>query len=328
MSEPSVAELVSGIFARDRASIGRALTWLESSAPRHRARTHELLVLLCERPRKSSIRVGLSGPPGAGKSTLIEALGTRLVAEGHAVGVLAVDPSSARSGGSIMGDKTRMPNLSRDPSAFVRPSPNRSTLGGVGPGTREQRLVLEAAGFDVVVIETVGVGQSEIEVASMVDTFLLLWLPDSGDELQGIKRGIVELADVVLIAKADADRRAAAEVARLELESALHYLRRDDAWATKVCPVSAREGTGLEAAWNFVLEHRAATEGTRAAHRAEQDVRAMWRAIETGLLERARSVAHASAHQLEEEVRAGRLPALVAASRWLEHAPAVSAWRP
>lgn len=317
--EVSVDAYVAGVRAADRAVLGRALTLIESNAERHRARAEELLVRLLPHAG-GAVRCGITGVPGAGKSTFLEALGTRLTAGGAKVAVLAVDPTSTKSGGSILGDKTRMAALARDPRAFVRPSPSGGALGGVARKTREAMLVCEAAGFDVVIVETVGVGQSETEVASMVDTFALLWLPSSGDELQGIKRGIVELADVVVVNKADGERVAAAERAAAELSAALRYLAPStEGWAVPVRTASALEGRGVDEVWSAIESHRAHLErtGQLASRRRAQEVAAMWRAVELELVRRvhARDDLRALAASLEREVASGALPAAVAASR-------------
>jgi LAO/AO transport system kinase len=260
--------------------------------------------------------------PGAGKSTFLEALGTMLTGRGERVAVLAIDPTSQKSGGSILGDKTRMPRLARDDRAFVRPSPSGGAIGGVAPRTREALAVCEAAGYGVVIVETVGVGQSETAVAGMVDTFVLLWLPSSGDELQGIKRGIVELADVVVINKADGERKAAAERAAAEVSAALRYLEPTaPGWRTPVLTASALEGTNVAAVWDAITSHRGLLE--RAAllepRRREQEVAAMWRAVDAEALRGLRASTRAA--RLEAEVRAGRLPTTVAARRILgDHA--------
>ena len=317
----SVDDYVRGVLEGDRAVLGRTLTLVESRAERHRVLAGEVLTRLLPYGGRA-LRVGLTGVPGAGKSTLLEALGSRLTAGGTRVAVLAVDPTSARSGGSILGDKTRMIRLARDPLAFVWPSPSGGALGGVTRRTRESIIVLEAAGFDAVIVETVGVGQSEVAVASMVDTFVLLWLPGSGDELQGIKRGIVELADVVVVHKADGVMRTAAEVTAGEVRAALRYLAPTlEGWTTEVVTASSTEGTNLEAVWDAVLDHRRALElgGRLATRRAAQAVSAMWGAAEDSVLVRWRSdpAIRSTAASLEEAVAAGHLPPTIAAERLL-----------
>ncbi len=257
MSTPSVDDLVAGLQAGDRAMLGRAITLVESRSPRHADKAARLLTALMP-ATGSAWRVGITGVPGVGKSTFIEVLGLSLVRRKRRVAVLAVDPSSRISGGSILGDKTRMAELGAEPAAFIRPSPASGTLGGVARRTREALLVCEAAGFDVVLVETVGVGQSEHAVAGMVDTFLLLALAGAGDELQGIKRGILELVDVVCINKADGDQKLRAERAAAEYGSALRLLRASEPdWQPKVLTASALEGTGIDAVWDAVEGHRA-----------------------------------------------------------------------
>src|SRR5437667_3185288 len=234
-----MSELAAQIVSGDRRALARGITLVESTRPDHRAEAEGLLAELLA-TTGNAIRVGISGAPGSGKSTLIEALGLHVVDEGHRVAVLAVDPSSTRSGGSILGDKTRMGELTRHRDAFVRPSPTGGTLGGVARRTREAMLVCEAAGFDVVIVETVGVGQSEVRVAAMVDLFLVLVAPGAGDELQGLKRGIMELADLVVVNKADGDPAAAAGVTPADYASALHPVRpRNPRWTPRVLTCSA-----------------------------------------------------------------------------------------
>lgn len=266
--------LAGGVAAGDRRALARAITLVESARADHRAAALDLLDRLAPLGREA-LRIGLSGTPGVGKSTFIEAFGLFLTGQGLRVAVLAVDPSSARTGGSILGDKTRMERLSRDPSAFIRPSPSRSELGGVARRTREAVVLCEAAGFDVVIVETVGVGQSETMVAGMSDLFLLLLAPAGGDELQGVKRGIMEIADLILVNKADGDLKPAAMRTCADYAGALRLLRRrpqDPPGFPKAMTVSASEGTGLEAAWAAMGEltgwRRA--EGHWAARRAAQ----------------------------------------------------------
>ena len=246
---PPAEELAAAVRAGDRTAIGRALTLVESRLPAHQEQARELLALLAAVNAGASLRVGVSGPPGAGKSTLIEALGGHLLEAGHRVAVLAVDPSSAVTGGSILGDKTRMARLALDPRAFVRPSPSGGALGGVTARTREAMRVLEAAGHDVVLVETVGVGQSETVVAPMVDCFVVVLAPGGGDELQGIKRGILELADLVVINKADGEGRGPAERARRDFSAALRLLRGGAAAAPPVLAASALTGEGVPELW-------------------------------------------------------------------------------
>jgi LAO/AO transport system kinase len=253
-------------------------------------------------------RVGISGAPGAGKSTFIEALGNHLVGHDHRVAVLAVDPSSTRSGGSILGDKTRMEQLTRSPNAFVRPSPTSGTLGGVARRTREALLLCEAAGFDVVLVETVGVGQSEVKVAAMVDLFMVLVAPGGGDELQGLKRGIMELADLVVVNKADGDLAAVAAHTAADYAAALHLVRpRIETWDPRVLMCSARTGTGIAEVWDAIAEFRDAAAPVLDAVRADQNREWMWSEVTDSLLDAltADGRTDALARRLEAEVTAG-----------------------
>ncbi|PZS05149.1 MAG: methylmalonyl Co-A mutase-associated GTPase MeaB [Pseudonocardiales bacterium] len=248
--------LAEGVLAGDRASVARAITLVESRRADHREQAQRLLVELLPHAGKAQ-RVGITGVPGVGKSTFIDQLGTNLIAAGHRVAVLAVDPSSSKSGGSILGDKTRMTRLAADESAFVRSSPSAGTLGGVAKATRETMIVMEAAGYDIVLVETVGVGQSEFVVADMVDTFLFLTLARTGDQLQGMKRGILELADVIGVNKADGAHAAESERAARELSSALRFLRGGGGeWQTPVVTCSGRENTNMDRVWKHVTRHR------------------------------------------------------------------------
>ncbi len=248
----SIEDYTNGVLAGDRVILARAITLIESNAPRHFEEAQEVLKQLLPHSG-GSIRVGITGAPGAGKSTLIEALGVMLVEQGHKVAVLAVDPTSSITKGSILGDKTRMENLATLPDAFIRPSPTGGMLGGVARKTRESMLVCEAAGFDVILIETVGTGQSEISVRSMVDFFLLLLITGAGDELQGIKKGVMELADAVLINKADGDNKIRAQAARAEYNRALHYLTpATEGWHTRAYTASAVSGEGLAHIWEII----------------------------------------------------------------------------
>jgi len=292
----------------DRRALARAITLVESTRADHRAEAEALLAEVLP-TTGNSIRVGISGAPGAGKSTFIEALGLSLVARGHRVAVLAVDPSSTRSGGSILGDKTRMEDLTRSPDAFVRPSPTRGTLGGVARRTREAMLLCEAAGFDVVLIETVGVGQSEVKVAAMVDLFLVLVAPGAGDELQGLKRGIMELADVVVVNKADGELATAAGVTAADYGSALHLVRpRVPGWTPRVLTCSALLGEGIDEVWDTVLEFRSAVGADLDDLRAEQAKEWMWSEVTEALLEalRADRTVARLASRLEHDVAAGK----------------------
>ncbi len=283
----SVADLAQKVRDGDRRALAQAITLVESTRADHRARAARVLDAVLPQTG-GAIRVGISGTPGAGKSTLIEALGTALTGVGHRVAVLAVDPSSSRTGGSILGDKTRMAALARDPHAFIRPSPTAGHLGGVARRTREASLLCEAAGFDVVLIETVGVGQSETAVAEMVDCFVVLVAPGGGDELQGIKRGILELADLIVVNKADGDLRPAAERALADHRSVLQLLHpKHEGWTVPVIAVSALEGRGIDEVWQQITALHAVLRdsGRLDALRADQAVTWMWREVRESVLD-------------------------------------------
>jgi LAO/AO transport system kinase len=327
---------VEQVLAGDRAWIARAITLVESSRPDDRRLAQQLLLELQPHAGQAD-RLGVTGVPGVGKSTFIDALGSRLTGEGHCVAVLAVDPSSSRSGGSILGDKTRMSRLAMDPKAFVRPSPTAGTLGGVARATREAMIVLEAAGYDVVIVETVGVGQSEITVAGMVDTFLLLTLARSGDQLQGIKKGVLELADVIAVNKADGSHQGEARQAARELSGALHLLGAgDDAvtagWQPPVLTCSAQEGTGLEEVWQQVQRHRdtLTAAGLLQARRRQQLIGWTWDLVRDGLLAQLRQsrAVEELAPVLEGQVAAGTLTPTLAAEQILAALRKDSAGRP
>jgi LAO/AO transport system kinase len=323
MLDDRVQALLDGIREGRRAQVSQAITLVESTAPRHREPAR---ALLSELPKGDAVRVGISGVPGVGKSTFIEALGTRLTAAGHKVGVLAVDPSSVRTGGSVLGDKTRMARLSADPDAFIRPSPSAGTLGGVARATTQAMAVLEAAGFDVVLVETVGVGQSEVTVAGMVDTFLFLTLARTGDQLQGIKKGILELADVIAVNKADPadpERVQEARATARELAGALRLVHghpKEGDWVTPVVTASGLTGDGVDDVWHQVVSHRDHLgEGGREAKRAEQQLQFTWALVRDELDQRLRHSPGVRA--IRDEVRAavlaGELTAPLAADRLL-----------
>ncbi|WP_110182817.1 methylmalonyl Co-A mutase-associated GTPase MeaB [Nocardioides solisilvae] len=317
-----VAGLVAGVREGRRAAVSRAITLVESSRPDHRTAARELLAELTPEAGTGSpaVRVGISGVPGVGKSTFIEALGTHLTGQGKRVGVLAVDPSSVRTGGSVLGDKTRMARLAVDPRAYIRPSPSAGTLGGVARATSQAMTVLEAAGHDVVLVETVGVGQSEITVARMVDTFLFLTIARTGDQLQGIKKGILEIADVVAVNKADEDHEGEARVAARELAGALRLVRGHKEWAPPVVTCSGLTGTGVADVWERVLGHREhlAAEGL-AAKRAGQQLEFTWALVLEELEHRLRRSPAVAAvrEEVRAEVLAGRMAAPEAADRVL-----------
>ena len=284
-------ELVDGVLSGDRAAVGRAVTLVESTKPDHRADARRLLDALAPHAGGAQ-RVGVTGVPGVGKSTFIEALGSMLTAVGHRVAVLAVDPTSTVTGGSILGDKTRMPRLSNDPSAFVRPSPSAGTLGGVTRSTRETMMVLEAAGHDVVLVETVGIGQSETVVAAMVDFFLVLMLPGAGDELPGIKKGVLEMADLIAVNKADGDNVPAARTAVRDYSSALRLTHpTSPTWNPPVMTCSGQNGDGLEDLWGRIADHRSLMTATGEwdDRRRAQRLAWMWSMVEDRLLDSLRA---------------------------------------
>jgi len=329
--DPADRRLADGVLAREPRALARAITLLESSRRDHQARAGQLLEALLPHTGRS-FRVGISGAPGAGKSTFIETLGLFLTGRGHRVAVLAVDPTSALSGGSILGDKTRMERLSRDPNAFIRPSPSGGMLGGVAHMTREAMLVCEAAGFDVVIVETVGVGQSETAVAGMTDCFVLVALPNAGDDLQAIKRGIVELVDVVAVNKADIDRRAA-ELARTQIANALSMLRPHEVitgegkgspatyWTAPVVSVSALKSEAIDAFWGECERFRdtLTASGALAAKRRRQALDWMSALVEHAL--HARFYQHPAVKQelaaVREAVAEGSMTPAAAAERLL-----------
>jgi LAO/AO transport system kinase len=314
--------LVEGIRSGQRRALARAITLAESTRADHREVADEVLEAVLPDTGRAT-RIGISGPPGVGKSTFIEAFGVHVIDRGHQLAVLAVDPSSRRSGGSILGDKTRMATLSQRAEAFIRPSPGSGHLGGVARRTREAMLLCEAAGFDVVLVETIGVGQSEVAVADMVDLFALLVAPGGGDELQGIKRGIMELADLVVVNKADGDLAAAAGRTRSDYASAVHLLRpKWRAWAPEVLAVSALTGAGIAEVWDAIERFCAAVgdDGELAQARAGQATAWLWSEVGDALLERFRSdprVAEALP-AVEADVASGRVAPTRAARRLLD----------
>ncbi len=283
--EPSIDEYVDGVLNCNRTLLAKTITLIESNSERHFKHANKIIQKLLPNAG-NSIRVGITGVPGAGKSTFIEALGMHLIAKGHKVAVLTVDPSSSITKGSILGDKTRMEKLSREPNCFIRPSPAGTTLGGVTSKSRETITICEAAGYDVILIETVGVGQNEISVRAMVDFFLLLMIPGAGDELQGIKRGVVEIADALLINKADGDNKIRADIAKTEYSTALHYLQpKIEGWSTPVETCSAINSKGIEEFWNQVLDFATLTKksGYFESNRTKQSKQWFYSLIEEKL---------------------------------------------
>jgi LAO/AO transport system kinase len=318
VSDSGASGLAQGVLEGDRRALARAITLVESTRPDHRRDAGALLDTLLSHTG-NAMRIGVSGAPGAGKSTFIEAFGLHLVeTKERRVAVLAVDPSSARGGGSILGDKTRMAALARDDRAFIRPSPSGGTLGGVARGTSDAMLVCEAAGFDTVIVETVGVGQSETAVDEMVDTFVLLVAPGAGDAIQGIKRGVTETADVVAVTKADGELHGSAQQAASEYADALRFLRRKyAAWAPMVLVTSALTGDGIDDVWDAVVRHHEvlASEGVLAARRREHAVHSFWARVREQLLSRLQDDVDAREQlgALEREVAAGQVSPTTAA---------------
>jgi LAO/AO transport system kinase len=311
MTTPDITALARRVRDGDRATLARAITLIESRRGDHQKRARALVQELLP-ATGNAIRVGITGAPGVGKSLTIDTLGSQLTAQNHKVAVLAVDPSSIRTGGSILGDKTRMARLATDPNAFVRPSPTSGTLGGVAAKTRETMLICEAAGFDVVLVETVGTGQSETAVADMTDFFLALMLPGAGDELQGIKKGLVELADMIAVNKADGDNVKRARAAAAEYRAALHILTpRSPNWTPPVVTYSALTGDGVAELWKHVRSHRErlTQSGEIEARRREQQVKWMWAMLEERVFARLKADAglRAKLQRLEAAVAEGQL---------------------
>ncbi len=313
-----VDQLADGVREGQRAAVSRAVTLVESTRADHRVAARELLARL---EPGAAVRVGISGVPGVGKSTFIETLGTRLTGDGRRVGVLAVDPSSVRTGGSVLGDKTRMGALAQDPHAYVRPSPAAGTLGGVARATVQAIAVLEAAGYDVVLVETVGVGQSEVTVAGMVDTFLFLTLGRTGDQLQGIKKGILEIADVIAVNKADQDHQGEAREAARDLQGALRMVGGHDEWSAPVVTCSGLTGDGVPEVWERVLAHRDHLgEDGLARKRARQQLDFTWSLVRDALADRLRRSPGVAAvrDDVRRRVLDGELSAPAAADLVLE----------
>lgn len=318
----SLDDLYDGVVGGDRTVLANAITLIESTNPDQQARAQELLLKLLPHGGGAS-RIGITGVPGVGKSTFIEAFGKMLTAQGLKVAVLAVDPTSSRSGGSILGDKTRMAELSADPNAFIRPSPSSCTLGGVTRTTRETMAVCEAAGFDVILIETVGVGQSETVVADMVDFFLVLMLPGAGDELQGIKKGVLELADLIAVNKAEGDNAKRAKMAKREYQNALHIMKPiSPNWSPPVLTISGLTGMGLDELWEKINEHKKALtdSGEYQEKRQQQQLRWMWAMVEDRLISALKSDPAVSTlvPDIQDGVVEGKLTATLGADKILK----------
>jgi GTPase len=323
-ADDTVDGLAAAVRSGDRAALPRAITLLESTRPDHREQAQQLLLALLP-DSANAHRVGITGVPGVGKSTTIESLGMHLIERGHRVAVLAVDPSSTRSGGSILGDKTRMAQLAVNPDAYIRPSPTSGTLGGVAKATRETIVLLAAAGFDVILIETVGVGQAEVAVANMVDTFVLLTLARTGDQLQGIKKGVLELADVVVVNKADGEHITEARLAARELSAVIRLIHpRETLWRPPVLTMSAVAGTDLTELWDAVERHRQVLTdaGEFEARRRAQQVDWTWQMVRDMVLDRVLSnpAVRKIRAEVERQVRAGELTPALAAQQILSAA--------
>ncbi len=310
-TSPVVDDYEQGVLSGDVTRLARAVTLMESSKPEHREMAQELLQRLLPKTG-NALRIGITGVPGVGKSTLIDQLGTNLADAGHKIAVLAIDPTSSRTGGSILGDKTRMPRLAVNPNAYIRPSPTSGTLGGVTRKTRETMALCEAAGFDIIIVETVGIGQSETAVADMVDFFLVLALPGAGDELQGIKKGVLELADMIAVNKADGDNAMRAEQAAIEYKTALHILKpASPNWSPPVITVSGLKNIGLNTLWTEVQNHNSSLtqSGEFTGHRQAQNVKWMHEMVEQELMDllRSRKAVGNELARLEAEVRHGKI---------------------
>ena len=320
----SVRDLAAAVRDGDRSALARAITLVESTRPDHRQRAQELLLELMPEAG-GAVHVGITGVPGVGKSTSIEALGMYLIEQGHRVAVLAVDPSSTRTGGSILGDKTRMARLAVHDDAYIRPSPTSGTLGGVAKATRETIVLLEAAGYDVILVETVGVGQSEVAVANMVDTFVFLTLARTGDQLQGIKKGVLELADIVVVNKADGAHATEAKAAARELAGAIRLIYpRETLWRPPVLTMSALNGTGLTELWDTVLKHREVLTGAGEfdARRRKQQVDWTWSMVRDTVLDEVLSSpgVRRIRTDIDRRVREGELTPALAAQQILDAA--------
>jgi len=316
---PDISALVDGILAGNRTALAQGITLIESRAPKHRSLAGDLLQRVLPHTG-GALRVGLTGVPGAGKSTFIEALGMRLCDQGQKVAVLAVDPSSSRTGGSILGDKTRMEDLSRHENAFIRPSPSGVSLGGVAARTREALLLCEAAGYDVILVETVGVGQSETAVRTMTDFFLLLQIAGAGDDLQGIKKGVIELADAIVVNKADGDNRLKADLARSEYNKVLHFLHPfTPGWKPQALSCSAQENEGIDKVWALIQQFKdeLSASGVFESRRREQNVDWFRSLLQQSVMERFTREHASQIESVEAQVSAGQLPVSLALQQLL-----------
>ena len=322
ISKPTITEYIDGVLSGDRARLAQAITLIESRNADHQHMAQDMLVQLLPKTG-NSLRVGISGLPGAGKSTFIDAFGTMLTGQGHKVAVLAVDPTSSRTGGSILGDKTRMSRLAQDPHAFIRPSPTGGALGGVARATREAILVCEAAGFDIILVETVGVGQSEITVSEMIDFFLVLMIAGGGDELQGIKKGVIEIADMIAITKADGDNETRAKLAAADYQHAMRIITpASPTWTPPVVTVSAVENRGLDALWDKIQQHKKliSDSGEHEKKRQDQMIRWMWAMAEDRIMSNLRSAPRVKelVPMLERDISAGKLTPALAVEKILK----------